>query len=350
MPFLALAASALILGQSNHAFVEVGTPIVQVGVFAYQPDGSVGARAVGTTPRLASVAWVTASACQLGAGGLPAEGTAAHAWRFSGKVLSSTAEEAVIQLEWQRTLDHSQAVGGPGTSVQLTLRVGEPAQLDFVSPTTTRCAATVAFEARYEPRGIRMHGKVDVSAAGGGSGGGTGAGAGGGTGQGSGKQSGPQSNTRTVTGTTAELARADSTPSATIRETFDVNVWLVHTAPGRDERVHHLAVRSKPEGGAAFMFPPVAVDIPQGQVTVQIGGSFTVENNGRDLVFNPSRIVMLKAAGGSNTVDRTRGEGKVSSPMPAADDVLSFELPPVATGVGPGIPDKFAIRAQIARR
>ena len=331
MPFLALAASALILGQSNHAFVEVGTPMVQVGVFAYQPDGSVGARAVGTTPRLASVAWVTASACQLGAGGLPAEGTAAHAWRFSGKVLSSTAEEAVIQLEWQRTLDHGQAVGGQGTSVQLTLRVGEPAQLDFVSPTTTKCAATVAFEARYEPRGMRMHGKVDIREAGGGSGGGTGAGAGGGTGLGSG-------------------AKADSTPSATIRETFDVNVWLVHAAPGRDERVHHLAVRSKPEGGAAFMFPPVAVDIPQGQVTVQIGGSFTVENNGRDLVFNPSRIVMLKAAGGSNTVDRTRGEGKVSSPMPAAGDVLSFELPPVATGVGPGIPDKFAIRVQIPRR
>ena len=346
MSFLALAASTLILGQSASVRgVEMSEPIVQVGLFAYEADGNATARAVYTPPGLGhreAVVWATATLCQLGAGRMPAEGTAAHAWRFTGKIVSSTPEEAVVQLEWRRTLDHGQAVAGPGSSVQLTLRVGEPVPLDLIAPTSSKCAASSAFEARYESRHIPMrHGT-------GGSGGvGYGAATGGGTGHAF-KQYGTQRGSSDVGGSSAAAPGASVAPAAPASGAFEMSVWLVHTAPGREERVHYLAQPLSRSEGANFTFPRLALAIPEGEVSVQIGGSFSIENDGRDLVFTPVRTVMFKSAAGRTSGTQRRGEGKVSSPMPGPNDVLSFELPPVWTGTGPGIPDKFAIRVRLA--
>ena len=344
MSFLALAASALLLGQSASVRgVEMSEPVVQVGLFAYEADGNPTARAVYTPPGLGdreAVVWATATLCQLGAGRMPAEGTAAHAWRFTGKIVSSTPEEAVVQLEWRRTLDRGQTVAGPGSSVQLTLRVGEPVPLDHVAPTSSKCAASSAFEARYESRPIPMrHG------AGGGVG--SGAATGGGTGHAF-KQYGTQREASDGGGSSAAARSAIAAPAAPASAAFEMSVWLVQTAPGREERVQHLTLPLSRTEAANFTFPRLALASPEGEVSVQIGGSFSIENDGRDLVFTPVRTVMFRSAAGRTSGTQRRGEGKVSSPMPGPNDVISFELPPVSTGTGPGIPDKFAIRVRLA--
>ena len=320
------------------------TPIVQVGVYAYQADGTISARAYGTPP-LDSAVWTSESLCQTGAGRLLTGTPPAHAWKFSGSIISQTADEAVIQLEWQRTHDHGQSVSGRGGSVQLTLRRGEPAPLDFASPTASTCGvASVGFEARYEPR-------FRVPGVGSGSGGGVGAGSGGGIGSGAGAggvavSGSASSSTSTTVDGSSRSARAGGGRRA---EMFDVNLWLVHTAPGREEEVRHQAVRSTPEG-ARFAFAPLTIDVAGGQVSVQVNGSYSITENGRQLAFTTNRVVAFRPNAESTnrtTVASSKGEGKTVIDLPGPDDVVEFGLPSFGIGVGPGSPDKFAIRVRI---
>src|SRR3954471_22791478 len=116
---LALLASAAILAAQVGAVIEqeqAADPIVQIGVYSYRADGSLMGSAYDTPPSLASTVYVSGSLCQMGGGSKPLPPSAAYAWRFKGTVLSTTPDEAVVQLEWQRVLDRGQAVAGPGTS------------------------------------------------------------------------------------------------------------------------------------------------------------------------------------------------------------------------------------------
>ena len=320
-------------------------PIVQVGVYSYQADGTASARAYGTPP-LDSVVWTSESLCQTGAGQVPS-GSAAHAWKFSGTILSQTADEAVVQLEWQRTLDHGQSVSGRGGSVQLTLRRGEPVPLDFVSPTSTACSvASVAFEARYE---ARMRPQSGSGGGGRGSGGGVGAGAGSGGGAGSGSGGGRRGEAPAAAGT-ATVAKAGASLGAQgRRDLIDVNLWLVHTAPGREEEVRSQSLRSTPEG-AVFAFPPVTIDVTGGRVSVQVNGSYRVTEDGKKVAFTTNRSVGFRPTtpGPPRTsFQSSKGDGHIVIDMPRPDDVVAFELPPFGIGVGPGGPDKFSVRFRI---
>jgi hypothetical protein len=316
-------------------------PIVQVGVYAYQSDGTISARAYGTPP-LDSVVWTSESLCQTGAGGLPTGTAPAHAWKFSGTIVSQTADEAVIQLEWQRTYDHGQSISGRGGTVQLTLRRGEPVPLDFASPTAGTCGvASVGFEARYEPR-------FGLPAAGSGSGGGVGAGAGRGSGSGVGAAAGGSGSSSTTTMVDGSKRGAQAR-AARRPEMVDVNLWLVHIAPGRPEDVRHQSLRSTPDG-AQFSFAPVTIDVPDGQVSVQVSGSYSITENGRQLAFSTNRAVFFRptAAGPHRTtVTSSKGEGKTVIDMPGPDDVVEVGLPPFGIGVGPGGPGKVSIRVRI---
>jgi hypothetical protein len=130
---------------------------------------------------------------------------------------------------------------------------------------------------------------------------------------------------------------------------FDVNLWLVRTAPGLEEEVHHQALRSAPDG-ARFSFAPVTIDVADGQVSVQVNGSYGITENGRQLAFTTNRIVAFRPSAASphrTTVSSSKGEGKTVIDMPGPDDVVEFGLPPFGIGVGPGAPDKFSIRVRI---
>ena len=339
MVFVSLLTVVAISGQAAPQWAP-DTPIVQVGLYAYQSDGSIPARAYGTPPGgLASVVWSSESGCRIGAGRLPDGSSPAHAWKFSGTIVSQTADEAVIQLEWQRTLEQGQAVSGRGGSVQLTLRRGEPVPLDFATPIAGTCGAvSLGFEARYEPR---FHPPAGASGGGGGTGVGTGRGSGGGSGSGGGL-----SNT-TVSGAAPESAGQARRSGRS--EMLDVNLWLVRTAPGREEEVRHQALRSTQEG-AQFAFAPVTIDVADGQVSVQVNGSYGVTDNGRQLAFTTNRVVSFRpsAASPHRTIARSsKGEGRTVIDMPGPEDVVEFGLPPFDIGVGPGGPDKFSIRVRI---
>jgi hypothetical protein len=226
--------------------------------------------------------------------------------------------------------------------VQLTLRRGEPVPLDFASPTSRACGVvSVGFEARYES-------PFRLPSAGSGSGGGIGAGAGRGSGSGTG---GSGSVTGTVTSHTMTIVdgRRLGTGVADRSVMFDANLWLVHTVPGREEEVRHQALRSAADGGR-FSFAPVTIGVPDGQVSVRVAGSYSITEDGRQLAFTTNRVVAFTPTATSphrTTVSSAKGEGKTVIDMPGPDDVVEFALPPFGIGVGPGAPDKFAIRVQI---
>ena len=127
---------------------------MQVGLFSYHADGTAAGSAFGTAERLESTVFASGSLCQLGAGYRDLPAMAAHAWKFTGRVVSANAESAVVQLEWQRVMSEGATVTEAPTSVQLTLKAGDRVLLDSVAPQTARgCSVTNAgFEARYMAR------------------------------------------------------------------------------------------------------------------------------------------------------------------------------------------------------
>ena len=127
---------------------------MHVGLFSYHADGTAAGSAFGTADRLESTVFASGSLCQLGAGYRDLPAMAAHAWKFTGRVVSADAESAVVQLEWQRVMTQGATVTEAPTSVELTLKAGDRVLLDSVAPQTARgCSVTNAgFEARYMAR------------------------------------------------------------------------------------------------------------------------------------------------------------------------------------------------------
>ena len=145
---------------------------MQVGLFSYHADGTAAGSAFGTADRLESTVFASGSLCQLGAGYSDLPAMAAHAWKFSGRVISANAESAVVQLEWQRIMSQGATLSEAPTSVQLTLKTGDRVLLDSVAPQTARgCSVTNAgFEARYMTRSAGLHHPFTPIAKGGGRG------------------------------------------------------------------------------------------------------------------------------------------------------------------------------------
>ena len=297
-------------------------PIVQVGLFSYRDDGTVQGSAYDTEPSLSSVVYVNGSLCQLGAGNRPQPATAADAWRFTGRVVSKTAEEAVMQLDWQRILYDGRVTVAPGETVQLTLKAGDRLLLDSVLPRTQlSCGvASVGFEARYRTRfsefpQLREHMKKSSGARAGGASGGGGTFAGGvaisGAGRGAVAAAGACRTDLLGSGNRPRAGRSRRDPSRS-RPYGERESLAGTSAPGRDDEVRHQ-VLSAPHEGAAFAFAPVTINGPGGPATVQVTGSFIVRTNAesgdQQLVFVTNRRV-------------TRGTGQ---PRDAADQVAPAE-------------------------
>jgi hypothetical protein len=352
MRLTTLIAASIVAGSAATAAAQApmsDEPVVQVGVFSYLADGTVQGSAYDTEPSLSSVVYVSDSFCRMGAGKSPPPAGAADAWRFSGRVLSRTAEEAVVQLDWQRILDNGRSTSTPTESVQLTLKAGDQVLLDSLLPRTQpSCSiASVGFEARYRARfsefpkfkELMESNKARAGTArgvgGGGGGGGVGAGAGR-TSRGTGRAAGPGTGggVRLVPG--ARMLRVD--------------LWLVHSVPGREDEVLHQELRA-PFEGAAFAFAPVAIDGPGGSASVQVTGSFAVPTNSQtgnqQLVFITSRRVTRGDDQPRDPAD-VAGSSRIIKAMPGPDDVLSFEMPPMRSINGrPAAQDRFSVRVRI---
>ena len=365
---LMLLPALLLAGQSLTAqHAKLNEPTVQVGLFSYHADGTAAGSAFGTSERLESTVYASASLCQLGAGHqdvreLPA--TAAHAWKFTGRVVSANAESAVVQLEWQRIMNEGADVTEAPASVHLTLKAGDRVLLDSVAPQTRRgCSVTNAsFEARYVARSAGLRHQFTPRAGGGvgtgiGAGAGTGAGGGLGTGGGAGlgrgagggvgASSGGGGGARTGYGSRVIVQGENLDP-----ESLKVELWLVHSAPGMaEDHTTYQALTSTREG-AMFAFAPVSVATPEGTVGVQITGSFATQSgpSGDRLVFQTGRRLSYSAttAQPRDRVQEAEGVGRIVRPMPGPDEVLSFELPALGALRGhSAVPDRFSIRVRI---
>jgi hypothetical protein len=132
---------------------------VQVGMFVLQPDGSSLGLAFGTNDRVFEpfASLLETDGCRFGAsdkeaaGRLPATGR--DAWRIDGRVISLSAEQATIQLDWQRVRAVGVNVEAPTESRQLTLPLNQLLTLEPI-PRLSDSACDfppAVFGARYAP-------------------------------------------------------------------------------------------------------------------------------------------------------------------------------------------------------
>jgi hypothetical protein len=328
-------------------------PTIQVGLFSYRPDGTVQGAAYDTSLSAETFQYVVG--CGIGGGNRPVPDGATDAWRLSGKVMSTTADEAVVQLDWQRIRAGGVAVSSPGASVQLTLHAGDRVPLDSVTAdATAQCPSrTIAFEARYGARMFAWVPPAGFTENGGSSGGG---GIGVGRGSGGGRGGGGGGTVSSAGSGVSGFGRAVHAPKETVAGTdsqqSDVDLWLVHSAPGKKEETLHQVLTGV-RATAQFAFPPMTVEAARTTINLQVTGvlRFTTDDGGaRQLVFITMRNAKFSPVGGAarDTIPSTQGASTTTHPMPGPEDVLSFEMPPVQVpNGGPSIPDQFSIRVRI---
>ena len=337
MRVMAFAAALMIFTQAPSALagqVPTSEPTVQIGVFGYRADGSNASAAYDTEPSLESRVYASGKLCQVGAGYRETPAWAMHAWRFSGRVLSKSRDEAIVELTWQRTLDSGNAIPVPENVTQLTLRAGDRTVLETVhGQSDPPCSTSVTFEVRYMPR----FSEAVRAARSFGSGGAT---------------SGSLARGVDGTGASGSTVRAGgggvgAGPSGTRASWMHVDLWLVHSAPDRKDEVIHQLVRA-PREGADFAFAPVSIDTLRGGVVVQVSGSFGVADG--QLTFITNRSVKYLSGGGRDGAADTQGTGRTVNAMPGPDEVLSFEMPPIhGSPGGVVLPNQFSVRVRIAR-
>jgi hypothetical protein len=348
MRLVALAAAILIAGEPQAAAGQApaDTPIVQVGLFGYRADGTQSSIAYDTEPSLDSIVYISASGperCLMGAGNKQPPAAATDVWRFSGKVVSSTSEEVVLQLDWQRQLADGGAVGSPGASQQLTLRAGDRVLLDSATPQNVPCWTSVGFEARYMPspmRGMIASAKKGASQA---PLGGGGVASSGGATSVSGHARHPVSGSG---GGRREWVSAFPN--------FDVSLWLVRSVAGKQDEVWHQTLRTGHDE-TAFAFAPVTAETARGPVVLQVTGSVAVSSSpaGPQLQFETKRRATYPAtdAAPRDGGQDVQGGSRTTIPLPGPEEVLSFQLPPL-TGRSdrPAVPDQLSVRVRITPR
>lgn len=342
-------------------------PVLQVGIFSYTLDERLQGAAYETSLSRESFQYV--AGCTIGGGNRPIPETATDAWRLSGTVQSITAEEAVVQLDWQRVRARGVAVSSPGASVQLTLHPGDRVPLDSVnSDGTPQCPVRIiGFEARFGPRPFTFmgggSGQLDTPSgsvrSGSGVGVGRGATAGGGGGtvvrNEVGSTSNPEGGSATGAGARAVLMPKGLDTDALASKEFNAELWLVKTTPGRQEKSDYNLqglLLTQVHGSAPFAFTPFTIDTPVGSVDVQLTGSLrlTAERGPAELIFTTLRIVRYATTNGASrdAVSTATGSSSTRNPMPGPDDVLSFELPPIRVpNSAATLPDQYSVRVRI---
>jgi hypothetical protein len=329
-------------------------PIVQVGLFGYRADGLIGGAAYDTWPDLTSTVYVSMARCGMGAGNRTPPEDASDVWQFAGKVLGETGEEAVVQLTWRRVKIAGRAVNGDESTTQLTLRQGEAQQLDqaTIEPRPGCPTVAVAFEARYSPRmagpgyppGLGVGGITSGTPA---------SGSGGGMAVGRVTQSVQTGGGGAVPPASGDGGGVRVGSPGQGAALWDVNLWLVRNLPGKPADSTHSVLKMNRDG-ASFAFAPVVVSTSRGDAVVRVTGSLAVvvgANGEEQLKFTTRRQV--SPAGAPAPMDSSMGSNGSSTVMyrmPAGQDVLAFEMPPVYVQGAEPVPDVFSVRLSVVPR
>jgi hypothetical protein len=131
---------------------------------------------------------------------------------------------------------------------------------------------------------------------------------------------------------------------------YNAELWLVRRPPGAPESVTATSVRVVAPGASAFDFAPVQVPVAGGTVAVHVSGRLTILRGTQPFLFDAKRDVTFtprnKPPRDAAAPD-PEGRASVNRPLPGPDEVLEFEMPPIAV---PGVPvpaDTFAVRLRL---
>jgi hypothetical protein len=357
-------AVALAASEANAQGPSDPAPVVQVGVFKTRPGGVQMGAAFTTNddPSFKGLhSLIHTGPCFVGAGHAQPRRDATDAWRVSGQIINTNADEAVVQLEWQRVLTDGQPSTSPGGSVRLTLRVGERTVLDSASTLVgEQCGdhqiGAVNFEARYAPISFGFFGRGGgggvgsaPGSAGSGSGGRAGGSGGAGFGSGSGAGTGGSGSVGASRRGTVEEYFRKVQPG---EPAYDAELWLVHTAPNRAEDVQPQRVRVT-SSLADFSFAPTTIATADGTLTVRVFGSLHVVTTAagqgnflfvadRQVTFAPSN----RPARDPAPQDRS-GRASAAGPLPGPDSVLEFVMPSLELPGGARLGDRIAVRLRL---
>lgn len=405
MRWRVVPALVLMMGlvpMATSAQVVAGQPVVLVGLSTLMDDRPIasGNYSVARDPGAVLMGTAFWGACSAGVAAEP-PAQAVYAWRVDGRLVSMAPNEATVEFTWQRVLGDVAASPSPGGPVRRTLRLGESATLDSVDgmkncsgaavslsyvvrfvqfpatgsqtitgyvPVNGRRAPNVSVRLRQDPRdgaGAEAYtrtnemgqfrfeliapGRYVVD-----------------------RVTGPRG-ADVVVGSPAAQGETVATiePSTAFDEKtflletvaqlqalaeqqrYNVDLWLVHSVPNREDHVIHQTVRPGTIA-APFQFSPIKVATPQGEVTVTIEGSVATiaTPRGSEFVFVADRRVLFlpAGAGGRSQTTAHRGGTRITHAIPELDEVLSFQMPGIRIPGGPSVPDRFSIRLRMTPR
>ena len=251
----------------------------------YQPNGTVNGETISLPGTKPSVVYVFSrrTLCETSTITSTEPTDAGFGWRLAAHVVSATPTEVAVSVDWQRLWDGGQRLkSGLAGTAQLTLHPGDRIPLDHISnvrPSESCRAVGMGLEVRLgHVPAPRKPGEVTLPLG----------------------------------------AREGGTGL------LDVDLWLVHTSPSGSEQAQHQKVRLSTSGGP-FTFPAVRFATRQGDVSVDLNGSFLRYTSAGDtefLLLNMSRVV----AGGTAPAGGLHGGTASFVPLPRGDEVLSFEM------------------------
>jgi hypothetical protein len=251
----------------------------------YQPNGTVNGETIALPPTSPSVVYVYSrrTVCETATIATTEPADAGFGWRLAAHVVSAAATEVAVSVDWQRLWDGGQRLKtGPAGTAQLSLHPGDRIPLDHISnarPTDACRAVGMGLEVRL----------------------------------------GHMPATRRTGEVTLPLGAREGGVGQ-----LDVDLWLVHTSPAGGEQAQHQKVRLSTTGGP-FTFAPVKFTTGQGEVGVELNGSFlryTSAGGSEFLLLNMSRVV----SGGTAPAGGVPGTTSSFVPLPRGNEVLSFEM------------------------
>jgi hypothetical protein len=303
------------------------------------------------------------------------------AWEATGRVVDRTPYGLAVAIEWRRvTQDGRDVDNGPTGSTQVTIRAGERMTLDTISSPPAACSGgSIRLEAAVVARAERSY--VGMRGGGGGRGGGRGVGAGGagavagggagtgvagGTGgavagSGGGGRGGAASGRGAATsgGRGGGGGAAQTGARGNIEDYYrvlssrrlNVELWLVHVRPDREEAVQRVNVRAA--GPTNYGFPTIALGSPDG-ASFEVNGQIQVVPdaavvNGQPVPDSARRVSVFIQRRIFTTAD-PRGTAWSTTKiieMPAPADVVEFELPPLEADAYKG--HKLSLRLRLTQ-
>jgi len=289
---------------------------------------------------------------------------AAFGWEITGKFLSRTPAEVIVQLDWRRAWEQGRPVNAPSGSVNLALHPGERVSLDRITTTAVpgKC------------RGVGMTLSVEFSN--GTSMVGAGVSAGGSPESGVGRvgsatvnsglakpvdraaefgaymeewrargqADGPRSSARLATEGMSASVVSDFDPRTL--QTTTAELWLVHRLPSGVEESEFRSVQTTP-GDGAFEFAPVSISVGAGAYAIAVKGFVQAQrlaDGTENLDVGLLRSVTL--VGPAPKVITAGAAGRKFA-TPQAGEVISLELPPGGTPPLGG--HQFSVRVRVKR-